>query len=198
MSDSSLPTAGPMTRGSGAGSCSSLRCTTRPSTSPRWRWRRGAVPASRPVAGRRRRLQRRHLEKLRELERGVPFMRVLSAPRGHPGWRDRLAAAAVERAYTWALENVDWRSLRHIGKLDGDTVLPPHYLSGCWPSSRPTASRLGRRGADRAVERRLGASRPQRITRPGSPGSIGASASRRSAGSRTVWAPIRSRSPTRG
>ncbi len=71
------------------------------------------------------------LERLRELEPQIPFMRVLSVPRGlTEGGGDRLAAAAVERAYIWALGTVDWRSFSHIGKLDGDTVLPPDHLAG--------------------------------------------------------------------
>ena len=70
------------------------------------------------------------VERLRELEREIGFMRVLSVPAGlTEDSGDRLAAAAVERAYAWALENVDWRSFGYIGKLDGDTVLPPHFLA---------------------------------------------------------------------
>ena len=71
------------------------------------------------------------LERLRELEPEIAFMRALSVPSGlTEGSGDRLAAAAVERAYTWALGTVDWRSFSHIGKLDGDTVLPPDHLAG--------------------------------------------------------------------
>jgi hypothetical protein len=70
------------------------------------------------------------LERLRGLEREIGFMRVLSVPNGlTEDSGDRLAAAAVERAYAWALENVDWRSFGYIGKLDGDTVLPAHFLA---------------------------------------------------------------------
>ncbi|MGH2965769.1 MAG: glycosyltransferase [Solirubrobacterales bacterium] len=71
------------------------------------------------------------LERLRELEPEIAFLRVLSVPTGLThGSGDRLAAAAVERAYSWGIESVDWRSFSHIGKLDGDTVLPVNYLEG--------------------------------------------------------------------
>jgi GT2 family glycosyltransferase len=71
------------------------------------------------------------LERLREMEPEIAFLRVLSVPTGltHDSG-DRLAAAAVERAYSWGIESVDWRSFSHIGKLDGDTVLPVNYLEG--------------------------------------------------------------------
>lgn len=69
------------------------------------------------------------LERLREIEHEITFMQVISVPSGlTKGSGDRLAAAAVERAYSWAIDNVDWRSFTHIGKLDGDTLLPPDYL----------------------------------------------------------------------
>ena len=69
------------------------------------------------------------LPRLRELERRIPFMEVLTAPRAHisPG-ADRLARAAVERAYNHALEGVDLGTFAYVGKLDGDTVLPDNYL----------------------------------------------------------------------
>ena len=69
------------------------------------------------------------LERLRELEPEIGFMRVLAVPAGLTSAAgDRLAAAAVERAFDWALGTVEWRSFSHIGKLDGDTLLPPDYL----------------------------------------------------------------------
>ncbi len=69
------------------------------------------------------------LEKLHSLEPRVPFMRVLSTPPGHTSAvKDRLAAGAVERAYTWGLQNLDWHAFTYIGKLDGDAILPPDYL----------------------------------------------------------------------
>ena len=57
------------------------------------------------------------LERLRELEPEIAFLRVLSVPTGltHDSG-DRLAAAAVERAYSWGIESVDWRSFSHIGR----------------------------------------------------------------------------------
>ncbi len=69
------------------------------------------------------------LERLRELEPEIGFMRVLAVPSGLTSAAgDRLAAAAVERAFDWALGTVEWGSFSHIGKLDGDTLLPPDYL----------------------------------------------------------------------
>lgn len=71
------------------------------------------------------------LERLRELEPDVPFMRVISndaAANGAPE-ADRLALAAPPRAFNRALREVDWRDYEYIGKLDGDIELPDDYFS---------------------------------------------------------------------
>ena len=68
------------------------------------------------------------LAMLRRLSDEIPFMRLLEGPADlTPAVADRLAAAAAPRAFRWALKQsaVDWD---YVGKLDGDTELPPHYL----------------------------------------------------------------------
>lgn len=60
----------------------------------------------------------------------VTFMRVVHAP---PGFTrasgDRNAAGGPDRAFNHGLEQVNWRAFTHLGKLDGDIVLPPQYLA---------------------------------------------------------------------
>ncbi len=70
------------------------------------------------------------LEQLRELEREIPFLTVLTAPvdRSVEASRDRLAQAAEIRNFNIALADVQWRSYTHVMKLDGDIELPPDYL----------------------------------------------------------------------
>ena len=66
---------------------------------------------------------------LGRLQDRIGWLRVASVPDSytvHQG--DRLAAAAVERAYNWGLGLLDWRAFTHIGKLDGDILLPADYL----------------------------------------------------------------------
>lgn len=67
---------------------------------------------------------------LRALEADIPFMQVVSAPNGRAAAppRDRLAAAAAPRTFNAGLACVDAGSYSHIGKLDGDVELPPHYF----------------------------------------------------------------------
>jgi biofilm PGA synthesis N-glycosyltransferase PgaC len=68
------------------------------------------------------------LERLRELEREIEFMSVLSAPAMPPArGRDRLARAAEIRAFNHGLAGVDWRSFTHVAKLDGDVELPADW-----------------------------------------------------------------------
>lgn len=70
-------------------------------------------------------------EVLERLASEVPFMRVVHTPPGFtPDTGDRNAAGGPDRAFNYGLEQVDWRGFSHIGKLDGDVVLPPDYLAG--------------------------------------------------------------------
>lgn len=67
---------------------------------------------------------------LRRLSPRIPFMTVLSTPRGYTrDHGDRHAAAAAPRAFNWALRSADWREFTHIGKLDGDIELPDDYFA---------------------------------------------------------------------
>ncbi len=59
----------------------------------------------------------------------LPFLRVLRAPqRGNEAGGDRLALAAEARAFNWALGCVETGEFSHLGKLDADIELPPHYF----------------------------------------------------------------------
>ncbi|MGV1048309.1 MAG: glycosyltransferase [Solirubrobacterales bacterium] len=61
----------------------------------------------------------------------VPGLRVVSTPRGHtPENGDRLAAAGPDRAWNFGLRQVEPGEFSHLGKLDGDIVLPPDFLAG--------------------------------------------------------------------
>jgi hypothetical protein len=68
---------------------------------------------------------------LRELEREIPFMRVVQRPPSADleGSPDRLARAAAPRAFNAGLATVDPREYTHVMKLDGDIELPPDYLA---------------------------------------------------------------------
>lgn len=61
----------------------------------------------------------------------LSYMRLVSTP---PGFTDddgdRLAAAAPDRAWNFGLRQVDSHEFTHLGKLDGDIVLPPEFLTG--------------------------------------------------------------------
>jgi glycosyltransferase involved in cell wall biosynthesis len=58
----------------------------------------------------------------------LPFLRVLRAPqRDDEAGGDRLALAAEARAFNWALGCVEVDEFTHLGKLDADIELPPHY-----------------------------------------------------------------------
>jgi biofilm PGA synthesis N-glycosyltransferase PgaC len=66
---------------------------------------------------------------LRRLAAEIPYLRVLTTPRGHTKHGpDRLALAAEARAFNWALSQVDLDGYTHIGKLDGDIELPADYF----------------------------------------------------------------------
>ena len=73
-------------------------------------------------------------ELLRELEREVPFLTVVRAPRNDAATpvRDRLARAIevrnFNRALADALATADVSGYTHVMKLDGDIELPPEYL----------------------------------------------------------------------
>jgi GT2 family glycosyltransferase len=60
----------------------------------------------------------------------LPCLRVVSTP---PGFTrdegDRLAAAAPDRAWNYGLRQVELGEFTHLGKLDGDIVLPPRFCA---------------------------------------------------------------------
>ncbi len=65
----------------------------------------------------------RHAERL-------PYMRVVSTPAGYTSDSgDRLAAAAPDRAWNFGLRQVEGEEFTHLGKLDGDIVLPPDFIA---------------------------------------------------------------------
>lgn len=71
------------------------------------------------------------LQRLEALASEVPFLRVVSTPADFTvATRDRLAAAAAPRAFNFGLREAGGPSgFTHIGKLDGDTELPPDYFA---------------------------------------------------------------------
>ena len=70
-------------------------------------------------------------ERLEELTAGLPFVTVARTPRGYTrDAGDRNAAGGPDRAWNYGLSLVDRRAFTHLGKLDGDIVLPPEYLEG--------------------------------------------------------------------
>jgi poly-beta-1,6-N-acetyl-D-glucosamine synthase len=67
-------------------------------------------------------------ELLRRLERELPFLHVLATPPNHTrAGRDRLAAGGPDRAWRFGFEHDAPAAWTHVGKLDGDIVLPPGY-----------------------------------------------------------------------
>jgi glycosyltransferase involved in cell wall biosynthesis len=59
------------------------------------------------------------------------FVRAVSTPLGYTQSNgDRNAAGGPDRAFNFGLDQVDWRSYTHLGKLDGDIVLPPDFVEG--------------------------------------------------------------------
>ena len=69
------------------------------------------------------------LEVLRALEQEIPFMTVCTTPAGYTqAVADRLAAAAAPRAFNYGLRSAGFDDYTHVGKLDGDTELPPDYF----------------------------------------------------------------------
>lgn len=67
-------------------------------------------------------------ELLRELEREIGFMTVVTAPTG-PASADRLARAAAPRAFGVGLRSATLRDFTHVAKLDGDIELPPQWYA---------------------------------------------------------------------
>jgi poly-beta-1,6-N-acetyl-D-glucosamine synthase len=60
----------------------------------------------------------------------LPFLRVVSTPDGRERvGGDRLVAAGPERAWNFGLRQAGSDGFTHVGKLDGDIVLPPGYLA---------------------------------------------------------------------
>jgi biofilm PGA synthesis N-glycosyltransferase PgaC len=67
-------------------------------------------------------------ELLRRLERELSFLHVLATPPNHTrAGRDRLAAGGPDRAWRFGFEHDAPAGWTHVGKLDGDIVLPPGY-----------------------------------------------------------------------
>jgi len=61
----------------------------------------------------------------------LPYLRIVSTPPDFTRDKgDRLAAAAPDRAWNYGLRQVDPGEFTHLGKLDGDIVLPPEFLAG--------------------------------------------------------------------
>ncbi|HET6999120.1 MAG TPA: glycosyltransferase [Solirubrobacterales bacterium] len=72
------------------------------------------------------------LEKLEAHAARVPCLRVVSTPTGYTADDgDRLAAGGPDRAWNFGLREAgDRQWFTHLGKLDGDVVMPPEYLDG--------------------------------------------------------------------
>lgn len=68
------------------------------------------------------------LEIARRWERELPYLTVVQAPALRLAGGDGLALARDARAFNFGLAVADWRQYTHIGKLDGDVELPPHYF----------------------------------------------------------------------
>jgi hypothetical protein len=85
-------------------------------------------------------------ELLRELEREIGFVTVVTAPAGPPS-PDRLARAAAPRAFGVGLRSAPLRDFTHIAKLDGDVELPPEWYAELL-EGMDTDSSLGIAGGD--------------------------------------------------
>lgn len=60
----------------------------------------------------------------------LPYLRVVATPEGYTSDSgDRLAAAGPDRAWNYGLRQAGEGGFTHLGKLDGDIVLPPGYLA---------------------------------------------------------------------
>jgi poly-beta-1,6-N-acetyl-D-glucosamine synthase len=65
----------------------------------------------------------------RRWERELDFVTVLSAPPVPESGPDNLALAKDARAFNFGLREAGWEDYTHIGKLDGDVELPPHWFA---------------------------------------------------------------------
>lgn len=66
---------------------------------------------------------------LRHLASQIRWLRVASMPASDTVDRgDRLALGRVARVYNRGLDLAGWHEFTHIGKLDGDVLLPPDYF----------------------------------------------------------------------
>ncbi|HZO07635.1 MAG TPA: glycosyltransferase family 2 protein, partial [Solirubrobacterales bacterium] len=72
------------------------------------------------------------LEKLEAHAARLPFLKVVSTPPGYTvDSGDRLAAGGPDRAWNFGLRAAGGSApFTHLGKLDGDVVMPPEYLAG--------------------------------------------------------------------
>jgi glycosyltransferase involved in cell wall biosynthesis len=59
----------------------------------------------------------------------LPFARLVRTPPGYTvDAGDRNAAGGPDRAWNYGLDQVDLATYTHLGKLDGDIVVPPEWL----------------------------------------------------------------------
>jgi poly-beta-1,6-N-acetyl-D-glucosamine synthase len=66
---------------------------------------------------------------LRRLDDQIDWLRTASMPASDVLDRgDRLALGRVERVFNRGLDLLDWREFTHVGKLDGDVLLPGGYF----------------------------------------------------------------------
>ena len=72
------------------------------------------------------------LELVSSLPAQHSWIRVVRAPQraDELDSLDNLALAKEARAFNWALGQVGLDGFSHVGKLDGDIELPPHYFEG--------------------------------------------------------------------
>ncbi len=79
----------------------------------------------------------------RRWEGELPFLKVMEARQETPSEGvDRLTLAREARAFNMAIEAADCRAYTHVGKLDGDIELPPHWFATLLDRFR-THERLG-------------------------------------------------------
>jgi glycosyltransferase involved in cell wall biosynthesis len=79
---------------------------------------------------------------LAEVQARLPFVLAVSAPAGGEGARDKLAACRPEISFNCGLSQFNLDEFTHVGKLDGDIVMPPNYLELILSAFREN-SRLG-------------------------------------------------------
>jgi hypothetical protein len=80
------------------------------------------------------------LEIARRWEQELPYVSVVQVPRGELSGPDGLALARDARAFNFGLASANWRQYTHVGKLDGDVELPPHYFASLLTRFRTDAS----------------------------------------------------------